>query len=151
MAFRRIVRMFFCSRRLFIPKSRLQVIVREFFRPRARQACTQIALGFGWIGCRALPSSARKFVLGIKERRGLAVARQRDVAGVPVKVLARQHIGAIYGRALGFVDGRGVAVIEVLIVLGLDCDAGFVLAVQAHLQRAAADPLDGAEGAVFDP
>jgi hypothetical protein len=77
--------------------------------------------------------------------------RERHIGCVPIEVRRREHIGAIHRRALGFVHGRRIAMIEMLVELGVDRHSRIRRPVQLHLQHPALDPLDSTQGSVFDP
>ena len=123
----------------------LEVIVGEFFRAGAGQRIGEAGLDdFG----RGAGGAAAEVVARIEHRRGLAVAREGDVGGVPVEVWGGENVGAVDGGALRFVDGGGVAVIQMLVELGIDGNAG--ARVQLDLEDTVFDAFDGAKRAVLD-
>jgi len=56
---------------------------------------------------------------------------------------------AVHRHALRFVDGRGIAVVEFVVILQVEADAAPVIGAHGHALRA--DLFDGAEGAVLTP
>ena len=62
----------------------------------------------------------------------VAVARQGDIAAVGVQARRRQDMGAIHGHALRFVDGRGIAVVDAVVVLEVERHAAPVIGAHGH-------------------
>src|SRR5262249_60252509 len=59
----------------------------------------------------------------------------------------RQHVGAVHGHALRLVDGRGIAMVDPVIVLEVEPNGLAVIRAHGHGLRA--DLLDGPERAVL--
>ncbi len=77
----------------------------------------------------------------------VAVARQGDIAAVGVQARRRQDMGAVHCHALRLVDGRGIAMVDAVVILKVERDAAPV--VGAHGHGSFADLFDGPERAVL--
>src|SRR5947207_5515589 len=64
-----------------------------------------------------------------------------------IQARRRQHMGAVYRHALSLVDGRGIAMVELVVVLQLELHGSTVVGAHGHGLRA--DLLDGPERAVL--
>ena len=83
------------------------------FAPVARQgAHERVAVG--------------EIVAGVVEVEPVAVAGHGDIGGVTVHAGRGQHVGAVHGHALRLVDGGGVAVVKVGVVLQVEGDAAAI-------------------------
>ena len=56
------------------------------------------------------------------KRDSLAMARERHIGGMTIETRCREHMHPIDGHALRLVNGGGVAVIEMGIVLEVERD-----------------------------
>ena len=77
----------------------------------------------------------------------VAVAREGDIAAVSVHARCRQHMGAIHGHTLRFVDRRGIAVVDAIVVLQVERHIAAVIGAHGH--ALGVDLLDGPERAVL--
>ena len=59
----------------------------------------------------------------------------------------RQHMGAVHRHALSLVDGRGIAMVDPIIILEVEANGSAVVGLDGHGLRA--DLLDGPERAVL--
>jgi hypothetical protein len=59
----------------------------------------------------------------------------------------RQHMGAVHRHALRLVDGRGIAMVDLVVVLQVELHGSVVVGPHGHALRA--DLLDGPERAVL--
>src|SRR6516164_2112634 len=59
----------------------------------------------------------------------------------------RQHMGAVYRHALSLVDGRGIAVVDLVVVPKVELHGSAVVGAHGHALRA--ELLDGPERAVL--
>src|SRR6516164_3879028 len=73
--------------------------------------------------------------------------RQGDIAAMGVYARRRQHIRAVHRHALCLVDGRGIAMVDPVIVLEVEANESAIVDLHGHRLRA--DPLDGPERAVL--
>lgn len=80
----------------------------------------------------------------------MGLARESDVGRVSIEMRGREHIGLVDRGALRFVHRGGVAVVEMLVELGIDGNAGFRGAVEFDGEDAGVDAFYHAERAVFD-
>src|SRR2546422_1853832 len=64
-----------------------------------------------------------------------------------IQARRRQHMGAVYRHALSLVDGRGIAVVDLVVVLQVELHGSTVVGAHGHGLRA--DLLDGPERAVL--
>lgn len=78
-----------------------RVIRRHVLCPVARQGAGE-------------PVLAGEIVAAIMQVQTQAVPRQRDIAGMGVHARRRKNMRAIHGHALRLMDGRGVAVVDVV-------------------------------------
>ena len=79
----------------------------------------------------------------------VTMARQGDIAAVGVHARCRQNMGAIHRHALRLVNGRGIAVVDLVVVLQVERDIPAVIGAHRHGLRA--DLFDGPVRAVPDP
>ena len=77
----------------------------------------------------------------------VAVPRQGDIAAVGIHAGRRQHMGAVYRHALCLVDRRGIAMVDLVVVLEVEAHGSAIVGLHGHGLRA--DLLDGAERAVL--
>ena len=77
----------------------------------------------------------------------VAVPRQGDIAAMGIHPRRRQHMAAVYRHALRLVDGRGIAMVDPVIIL--ECESNGSVIVGLHGHRLRANPLDGPERAVL--
>ena len=77
----------------------------------------------------------------------VAVPRQRDIAAVDAHSRRRQHMGAVHRHALRLVDGRGIAMVDPVIVLEVEANGSAIVDLHGHGLRA--DLLEGPERAVL--
>ena len=110
------------------------VIRRHVLGPVARQGADK-------------PVLAGEVIAAIMQVHAVAVARQGDIAAVGVHARRRQDMGAVHRHALRLVDGRGIAVVDAVVVLEVERDAAPV--VGAHGHGSFADLNDGPERAVL--
>src|SRR6516162_10223246 len=73
--------------------------------------------------------------------------RQGDIAAMGVQARRRQYIRAVHRHALCLVDGRGITMVDPVIVLEVEANGSIVIGAYGHGLRA--DLLDGPEGAVL--
>jgi hypothetical protein len=59
----------------------------------------------------------------------------------------RQHMGAVYRHALSLVDGRGIAMVDPIIVLEIEANGSAIVGLHGHGLRA--DLFDGSQRAVL--
>ena len=65
-----------------------------------------------------------------------------------VHARGRQHMGAVHRHALRLVDGRGIAMVDAVVILEVEAHGSAVVGVHGHGLRA--DLFDGPERAVLD-
>ena len=95
------------------------------------------------------PGVIGKVVTAVMELHAFAVTRQGDISGMTVQARRRQHMHPVHRDALGFVDGGGIAVIEMGIVLEVERHGP--AGVQPHGHILGGDGLHHAQRAVLDP
>ena len=83
------------------------VVRRHILRAIARQGADKPVL----IG---------KIVAAIMQLHAVAVPRQGDIAAMGIHARRRQHMGAVYRHALRLVDGRRIAVVDLVIILEVE-------------------------------
>ena len=88
-----------------------------------------------------------KIVAAIMQLHAVAVPRQGDIAAVGIHARRRQHMGAVHRHALRLVDGRGIAMVDPVVVLEVELHGSAVVGLHGHGLRA--DLLDGPERAVL--
>ena len=110
------------------------VIAGHVFGPVARQGAGKLVL-------------TGEVVAAIMQVRAVAVTRQGDIAAMGVHARRRQNMGAVHGHALRLVDGRGIAVVDAVIILEVERDAAPV--VGAHRHGSGANLNDGPERTVL--
>ena len=94
------------------------------------------------------PILVSEVIAAIVQVHTVAVARQGDIAAVGVQARRRQHMGAVHRHALRLVDGRGIAVVDAVVILEVERDVAPIVGAHGHGLRA--DLLDGPERAVLD-
>ena len=77
----------------------------------------------------------------------IAVPRQGDIAAVGVHPWRRKHVGAVDRHALRLVDGRGIAMVDPVIILEVEADGSAIVGLHGHALRV--DLPDGPERAVL--
>ena len=112
----------------------LFVIRRHVLGPVARQGTGE-------------PVPIGKIVAAIMQVHAVAVPRQGDIAAMGVHAGRRQHMGAVHRHALRLVDGRGIAVVDPVVVLEVEAHGSTIVGLHGHGLRA--DLLDGPERAVL--
>ncbi len=85
------------------------VIRRHVLGPVARQGADK-------------PVLVGEVVAAIMQVHAVAVARQGDIAAMGVQARRRQDMGAVHCHALRLVDGRGIAVVDAVVVLEVERD-----------------------------
>jgi hypothetical protein len=125
----------------------LEVVMGEFLGSCARQRF--VKPGADRV-VRGVAGAAAEIVGDVEHGGVVAMAGERDVGRVAIKVRGCEDVGFVDGGALGFVDGGGVAVVEMLVELGVDMDAGAGGAVEFDGEDAGFDAFDDSEGAVLD-
>ena len=75
--------------------------------------------------------------------------RQGDIAAMGIEPRRRQDMGSVNRHALGFVDCRGIAVVEAVVVLEVEGNVAPVVSLDGHRLRAGL--IDGTERAVLYP
>jgi len=77
----------------------------------------------------------------------VAVPRKGDIAAVGIHSRRCQYMGAVYRHALRLVDGRGIAVVDLVVVLQVELHGSVIVGLHGH--ALCVDLLDGAERAVL--
>ena len=90
------------------------VVRRHILGPVARQGADN-------------PVLAGEIVMAVVQVHAVAVARQGDIAAVGVHARRRQDMRAVHGHALRLVDGRGIAVVDAVVVLQVERDVAPVV------------------------
>ena len=86
------------------------------------------------------PAALGKVVLPVMQVDLRAMPRQRDIGGMSIEPRRCQHMDPVDGHTLRLVDRRGVAVIDVSIVLEVKGDRPPIIGAHAH--AGGADVLD---------
>jgi len=68
--------------------------------------------------------------------RPVAVQRQGDIAAVGVHARRRQHMGAVHRHALRLVDGRGIAMVDPVVILEVEANGSAIVGLHGHGLRA---------------
>ena len=69
------------------------------------------------------------------ELHAVAVARQGDIGCLAVQPRRRQHMGAVHRDALRLVDGRGIAMVDAVIILEVEGDGSAVSVARSWMWR----------------
>ena len=77
----------------------------------------------------------------------VAVPRQGHIAGMGVHARCCQHMGAVYRHALSLVDGRRIAMVDLVVILEVEVNGSAIVGLHRHGLRA--DLFDGPERAVL--
>ena len=77
----------------------------------------------------------------------VAVPRQGDIARMGVHPRRRQHMGAVHRHALRLVDGRGIAMVDLVVVLQVKLHGSAIVGLNGHALRV--NQLDGPERAIL--
>ena len=77
----------------------------------------------------------------------VAVPRQGDIAAMGVHAWRRQHMGAVHRHALSLVDGRGIAMVDPVIIPEVEANGSAIVGLHRHGLRA--DLFDGSQRAVL--
>ena len=93
------------------------------------------------------PVLTGKIVAAIMQVHAVAVPRQGDIAAMGIHARRRQHMGAVHRHALRLVDGRGIAMVDPVVVLEVEAHGSAIVGLHGHGLRA--DLLDGPERAVL--
>ena len=77
----------------------------------------------------------------------VAVPRQGDIAAMGVHAWRRQHMGTVHRHALSLVDGRGIAMVDPVIILEVEANGSAIVGLHGHGLRA--DLFDCSKRAVL--
>ena len=78
------------------------------------------------------PVPTGKIVAAIMQVHAVSMARQGDIAAMGVHARRRQHMGAVHRHALRLVDGRGIAVVDLGVVLQVEANRSAVVGAHRH-------------------
>ena len=110
------------------------VVRRHVLGPVARQSADK-------------PILTGKIVATIMQVHTVAIPRQGHIAAMGVHARCRQHMATVYRHALRLVDGRGITVVDPVIILEVEPNGSAIVGV--HGYGLPADLIDGSERAVL--